>query len=194
MRKSQIQELIPGTLMRSLINAYKSSDPAARNWLEILLLYPGIRATFFHRIAHFLYRFKIPFLPRFIAEISRWLSGIEIHPAAILGKNVVIDHGMGTVIGETAIIGDSVLIFHGVTLGSTHFKQGKRHPTIESGVILGAGSKILGDIIIGKNARVGANSVVLSSVTHDTHVAGIPAKVIGKNTQQSKEWNFDYYI
>ncbi len=180
--------------MRSLIKAYKRSDPAARNGFEIILLYPGVRAIFFHRIAHFLYYYKIPFLPRFIAEISRWLSGIEIHPGAVIGKSVVIDHGMGTVIGETAVVGDDVLIFHGVTLGATHFKQGKRHPTVESGVILGAGSKILGDIVIGKNARVGANSVVLVSVAQDTHVAGIPAKIINKNSQEFNEWNFDYYI
>lgn len=180
--------------MRSLIKAYKNCDPSARNGLEIVLLYPGVRATFFHRIAHFLHQYKIPFFPRLIAEISRWLTGIEIHPAAVLGKNVVIDHGMGTVIGETAIIGDNVLIYHGVTLGSTQLKKGKRHPTIESGVVLGAGSKILGNITIGKNVHVGANSVVLNSVPHDTNVAGIPAKVISKNTKEFKDWSFDYYI
>lgn len=180
--------------MRSLIKAYKNKDPAARSGFEILLLYPGIRATFFHRISHFLYQIRIPFLPRLIAEFSRWISGIEIHPGAVLGKNIVIDHGMGIVIGETAVIGDDVLIFHAVTLGSTHFNAGKRHPTIESGVVLGAGCKVLGNITIGKNARIGANSVVLVSVAQETSVAGIPAKVISKNTQEFEEWNFDYHI
>lgn len=183
-----------GGIIRSLIEAYKRKDPSARSGLEIILLYPGVRALFFHRAAHFLYKNKVPFFPRLIAECSRWLSGIEIHPGAVIGKNVVIDHGMGVVIGETAIVADDVLIFHGVTLGSTHFKEGKRHPTIESGAILGAGSKILGDIVIGHDARIGANSVVLMSVPQNVSVAGIPAKIISKGSQEFEEWNFDYYI
>lgn len=180
--------------VRELIKAYQSKDPSAHSWIEIVLLYPGIRALFFHRIAHSLYRLKIPFFPRLISEFSRWISGIEIHPGAVLGKNIVIDHGMGVVIGETAIVGDGVLIFHGVTLGATHVKQGKRHPTVEAGAVLGAGSKILGDIVIGKNARVGANSVVLKGVPSGATVVGIPAKIITKDNHEFEQWDFDYHI
>lgn len=180
--------------MRGLIKAYQSKDPSANSSLEVLLLYPGIRALFFHRIAHRLYQLKIPFFPRLIAEFARWISGIEIHPGAVLGKNIVIDHGMGVVIGETTIVGDEVLIFHGVTLGATHVKQGKRHPTIESGAVLGAGCKILGDIVIGTNARIGANSVVLKDVPADATVVGIPAKIINKDSQEFEQWDFDYHI
>jgi serine O-acetyltransferase len=180
--------------MRSLIQAYKNKDTSAKSALEIVLLYPGIRALFFHRIAHSLYQWGIPFFPRFISELSRWLSGIEIHPGAILGKNVVIDHGMGIVIGETAVVGDDVLIYHGVTLGATNFIKGKRHPTVENGVILGAGCKILGNIVIGKNARVGANAVVLTSVADNTTVVGNPARIIKKGDAEFKEWDFNYYI
>lgn len=180
--------------MLSLIKAYKSKDPSAQNALEIVLLYPGVRAIFFHRIAHTLYLWKCPFIPRFLCELSRWLSGIEIHPGAVIGKNVVIDHGLGVVIGETAVVGDEVLIYHGVTLGATHFSQGKRHPTIEKGAILGSGCKILGNIVVGENARVGANSVVLSSVAKDTSVAGIPAHLIQSGDAKLKEWNFDFNI
>jgi len=180
--------------MRSLIKAYKSKDPAARNSFEIILLFPGPRALFFHRIAHPMYLWRIPFLPRLISELSRWLSGIEIHPGAVLGKNIVMDHGMGIVIGETAMVGDDVLIFHGVTLGSTHFKEGKRHPTIKNGAIIGAGSKILGDIVIGENSRIGANSVVLTYVSPNTSVAGIPARLIKTGQDQLLEWGFDYQI
>ncbi len=164
--------------MKQLINAYKAKDAAARNSFEIILLYPGVKALLFHRIAHYLYLLKIPFMPRLIAEISRWITGIEIHPGAVLGRNIVFDHGMGIVIGETAVIGDDVLIYHGVTLGSLQFNQGKRHPTVAAGAILGAGSKILGDITIGENARVGANAVVIKSVPANVSVGGVPARII----------------
>ncbi|WP_131795854.1 serine O-acetyltransferase [Fluoribacter gormanii] len=180
--------------MFALINAYKKRDPAARNGLEVLLLYPGIKALFFHRIAHPLYRLGIPIIPRMLAEISRWLTGIEIHPGAVLGKNVVIDHGMGIVIGETSIIGDNVLLYHGVTLGATHYKEGKRHPSVRSGAIIGAGSKILGDIVIGEHAQIGANSVVLKSVPPGASVVGAPARIINKATKKYIEWDFDYHI
>lgn len=180
--------------MFKLIQAYKQRDPTARNSLEILLLYPGVKALLLHRIAHFLFHLKIPFFPRLICEFSRWLTGIEIHPGALIGKNLVIDHGMGVVIGETAVVGDNVLIYHGVTLGSTHFKEGRRHPTVQSGVIIGAGSMVLGDIVIGENARIGANSVVLKSVPSETSVAGDMARIIKKGSKEYTEWDFDYHI
>lgn len=180
--------------MRQLIQAYKRMDPAASSSLEIILLYPGVKALFLHRIAHALRKRRIPFFPRLISELSRFLTGIEIHPGAVIGKNLVIDHGMGVVIGETAVIGDNVLIYHGVTLGSTNIKPGKRHPTVESGVFIGAGSTILGDIVIGENARIGANSVVLKSVPANTLIAGEPAKIISKGTQLYQDWDFDYHI
>lgn len=180
--------------MFSLIRAYQQKDPSAKNFLEILLLYPGVRALFFHRIAHTLYLWHIPFFPRLISEISRFLTGIEIHPGAVLGKNVVMDHGMGIVIGETAVVGDNVLLYHGVTLGSAHIKKGKRHPTLESGVIVGAGSKILGNISIGHLSRVGANSVVLVSVPDNTTVAGIPAQRINTLDSEYKAMDNDYQI
>lgn len=180
--------------MFNLIKAYQNKDPAAGNILEIILLYPGIKAIFFHRIAHFLHRLRLPFFPRLIAEFSRWLTGIEIHPKSIIGKNCVFDHGMGIVIGETAVIGNNVLIYQGVTLGSTQNINEKRHPTIDNGAILGAGSKLLGDIHIGKNAKIGANSVVLRDVPENCTAAGIPAKIISKASLDYQEWSLEYHI
>ncbi|MEL6322573.1 MAG: serine O-acetyltransferase, partial [Cyanobacteria bacterium J06626_14] len=130
-------------------------DPAARNWLEVLLCYPGLHAIASHRLAHRLHH-RIPFFPRFIAHLTRFFTGIDIHPGATLGKGVFIDHGMGVVIGETAIVGDYTLIYQGVTLGGTGKETGKRHPTVGSRVVIGAGAKVLGNIHIGDNARVGA--------------------------------------
>lgn len=178
----------------SLIKAYRKMDPAAQNVCEIILLYPGVKAIFFHRLAHYLYQLKIPFLPRMIAEFSRWLTGIEIHPGATVGQNVVIDHGMGVVIGETAIVSDDVLIYQGVTLGGTSLIKGKRHPTIEKGAILGAGSKILGNIVVGENTRIGANSVVITNIPANCTAAGIPARIIPKDSAAFLEWNPDYQI
>lgn len=180
--------------MISLIKAYKKWDPAARNSWEIILLYPGVKAIFFHRLAHPLYKMKIPFLPRMISEFSRFITGIEIHPGAHLGHDIVFDHGMGIVIGETAIVGNHVLIYHGVTLGATKMFKGKRHPTVEDDVIIGAGSKVLGDIVVGKNAVIGANSVVLSNVPSNSTVAGIPAKVIPISSEAYKQWIIEYEI
>lgn len=161
--------------MTQLIRSYQRYDPAARNILEIVFLYPGFKALYLHRLAHGLYQIRVPFFPRLISEVNRFLTGIEIHPGAVLG-NVVFDHGMGVVIGETAMVGDEVLIYHGVTLGAVQSIQGKRHPTVGSHVILGAGSKILGAIKIGNGARVGANSVVTHDVSDGETVVGIPAK------------------
>ena len=180
--------------MIKLINAYKKNDPSAHSFWEILLLYPGIKAIGLHRIAHFFYQHKIPFLPRMIAEIARWLTGIEIHPGAILGHEIIFDHGMGVVIGETAVIGNRVLIYQGVTLGGTKLTKNKRHPTIGDDVILGGGCKILGDLIIGNNVRIGANAVVLTNIPADHTAAGVPARILQKNSPELTQWELDYQI
>ncbi|BAZ46792.1 serine O-acetyltransferase [Chondrocystis sp. NIES-4102] len=153
-------------------------DPAARNWLEVLVCYPGLQALFFHRIAHWLYKIGIPFLPRFISHLSRFLTGIEIHPGAQVGKGIFIDHGMGVVIGETAIVGDYSLIYQGVTLGGTGKESGKRHPTLGENVVVGGGAKVLGNIQIGNNVRIGAGSVVLQDVPSNCTVVGIPGRIV----------------
>lgn len=162
--------------MWATLEAYKKSDPAAKSKIEILFLYPGIRAISFHRIAHPLYKLRLYFLARLISEIGRFVSGIEIHPGAKIGKAVVFDHGMGTVIGETAEIGNNVLIYQGVTLGGIELTATKRHPTVKDQVILGAGCKVIGPVTIGERAKVGANAVVLNSVPSQTSVGGIPAR------------------
>ena len=153
-------------------------DPAARNWLEVLFCYPGLQALLFHRLAHWLYSIGIPFIPRLISHISRFITGIEIHPGATIGHGVFIDHGMGVVIGETAIIGDYSLIYQGVTLGGTGKESGKRHPTLGENVVIGAGAKVLGNILIGNNVRIGAGSVVLRDVPSDCTVVGVPGRVV----------------
>ncbi|OKH31785.1 serine O-acetyltransferase [[Phormidium ambiguum] IAM M-71] len=153
-------------------------DPAARNWLEVLFCYPGLQALFLHRFAHWLYVVGIPFIPRLISHIARFLTGIEIHPGAQIGHGVFIDHGMGVVIGETAIIGDYALIYQGVTLGGTGKESGKRHPTLGENVVVGAGAKVLGNIQIGNNVRIGAGSVVLRDVPSDCTVVGIPGRIV----------------
>jgi len=153
-------------------------DPAARNWLEVLTCYPGFHALVFHRIAHSLYSQKVPFLPRLISHISRFLTGIEIHPGAVIGHSVFIDHGMGVVIGETAIIGNYCLIYQGVTLGGTGKETGKRHPTLGENVVVGGGAKVLGNINIGNNVRIGASSVILRDVPSSCTVVGIPGRVV----------------
>ena len=151
-------------LIKQEIKTIKAKDPAAKSTLEIVLLYQGFHALILHRLAHKLYKMKIPFLPRFISQFSRFITGIEIHPGASIGKNFFIDHGMGVVIGETAIIGDNCLVYQGVTLGGTGKEQGKRHPTIGNNVTLGAGAILLGNITIGDNSNVGAGSVDRKSV------------------------------
>ncbi len=158
-------------------------DPAARNWLEVALLYPGFQALVLHRIAHWLWNIGIPFVPRLVSHLGRSLTGIEIHPGAQIGSGVFIDHGMGVVIGETAIIGDLALIYQGVTLGGTGKESGKRHPTLGSGVIVGAGAKVLGDIIIGNNVRIGAGSVVLREVPSDCTVVGVPGRILYRSAE-----------
>ena len=156
--------------MLDLIQAYKKYDPAAKSHLEVFFLYPGPRAIFFHRIAHFLYSNGLYFIARLVADISRTLTGIEIHPGAKIGKRLVIDHGVGCVIGETSVIGDDCIIFHGVTLGGLKFDPVKRHPTIGNHVLIGTGAKILGPITVGDHAKIGANAVVMKDVPPDATI------------------------
>ena len=155
-------------------------DPAAKNWLEVLFLYPGPQAIVLYRIAHLLHKVGVFFLPRFISHLARFLTGIEIHPGARIGKGVFIDHGMGVVIGETAVVGDYCLLYQGVTLGGTGKERGKRHPTLGRNVTVGAGAKILGNINIGSNARVGAVSVVLRDIPSNSTVVGIPGRIVAQ--------------
>ena len=164
--------------LREELTAAKMRDPAARSSLEILCCYPGIWAILFHRVNHWLWTHHLPFWGRFFSQISRFLTGIEIHPGAQIGKRVFIDHGMGIVIGETAIVGNDVLIYQQVTLGGTGSEQGKRHPTIGNNVIIGAGAKILGNITIGDNVRIGAGSVVVDNVPDGSTVVGVPGRVV----------------
>ena len=164
--------------IKDQIISMKDRDPASRSTLEIILCYPGLHALFFHRISHCLWGIRLYLIARFISHISRFLTGIEIHPAATIGKRFFIDHGMGVVIGETAEVGDDVFIYQGVTLGSISTKKEKRHPTIANGVIIGAGAKLLGPIFIGEKAKIGSNAVVVSDVPAKATMVGIPAKKI----------------
>ena len=158
--------------------AYQARDPAARSKLEIFLLYPGVHATLYHQAAHFCYCHKMKFLARTISQWSRFWTGIEIHPGAKIGRRLVIDHGMGIVIGETAEVGDDCLIYHGVTLGGTGKDQGKRHPTIGINVLLSTGSKVLGPFKVGDGARIAANAVVLKEIPENATAVGVPARVV----------------
>ena len=166
--------------LRYDLNKVMENDPAARSKIEVILLYPTIHALIAYRISHYLYINKLFFLARLISQISRFFTGIEIHPGAKIGRGLVIDHGMGVVIGETAEIGDNVLLYHGVTLGGTGKDKGKRHPTVGNNVVIGAGAKVLGPIYIGSNSKIGANSVVLNNVPEGATAVGIPAKNIIK--------------
>lgn len=158
-------------------------DPAANHWLEVLFCYPGPQAIILHRLAHWLYKLDVFFLPRFISHFARFLTGIEIHPGAVIGKGVFIDHGMGVVIGETAVVGDYCLLYQGVTLGATGKESGKRHPTLGCNVTVGAGAKILGNINIGSHARVGAVTVVLKDILPNSTVVGIPGRIISQRNE-----------
>jgi len=162
-------------------------DPAAKNLFEVLFLYPGLHAIILHRIAHFLWRIKIPFIPRMISAFSRFLTGIEIHPGAKIGKRFFIDHGMGVVIGETAEIGDDVLLYQGATLGGTGKEKGKRHPTLGNDIVVGAGAKILGPIKIGNNCKIGAGSVVIQDVPDNSTVVGIPGRIVRRKGEKYPE-------
>ena len=167
--------------LREAVAAYQRRDPAARSSLEVLLCYPGLHAVLWHRLSHRLWQrgFRLP--ARMAAHLGRFLTGIEIHPAAVIGRRLIIDHGMGVVIGETAIIGDDVYLYHQVTLGGTSSERGKRHPTVGNDVIIGAGAKVLGDILVGDGARVGANAVVVQPVPPGVTVVGIPARPVERD-------------
>jgi serine O-acetyltransferase len=174
------------------LQAVFDRDPAATGTLEVVLTYAGFHALLAYRVAHRLRRWGIPLLPRMISQFARWLTGIEIHPAAVIGRGFFIDHGMGVVIGETAEIGDYVTLFQGVTLGGTGKEHGKRHPTIGNHVVIGAGAKILGGIRVGDNVKIGANSVVLKSVSANSTVIGVPARIIKTEGERMPEATMDH--
>jgi serine O-acetyltransferase len=167
--------------IRSDIKSVFDNDPAARSWLEVIFTYSGLHALWAHRIAHALYKRKLYGLARLISQISRFFTGIEIHPGAVIGKRFFIDHGMGVVIGETCEIGDDVVIYQGVTLGGTGKEKGKRHPTIGNNVVIGAGAKVLGSFTVGDNSRIGANAVVLKEVPPNSTVVGNPGRIVKRN-------------
>jgi serine O-acetyltransferase len=167
------------------ISAAFEHDPAAVNTLEILLAYPGFHARQWHRLAHTLFNWRVPVLPRLISHISRFLTGIEIHPGATIGDGFFVDHGMGVVIGETSVIGDNVTLYQGVTLGGTSQQKKKRHPTLGNNVVVGVGAQVIGDITIGDNAKVGAGSVVINSVPANATVVGVPGRVVAVRNPDS---------
>src|SRR5687767_5134470 len=170
-------------------------DPAARNTWEVITCYPGFHALLVHRLAHWLWRVRFKWLARLVSHLGRWLTGIEIHPGAQIGRRFFIDHGMGVVIGETAEIGDDCTLYHGVTLGGVSWNQGKRHPTLGNGVVVGAGAKILGPFTVGDKAKVGSNSVVVKAVPAGATVVGIPARVVeqGSGQAEAARMAFDAY-
>ncbi|PIR65446.1 MAG: serine O-acetyltransferase [Candidatus Omnitrophica bacterium CG12_big_fil_rev_8_21_14_0_65_43_15] len=174
---SVLKIIVLSVVFRDEINSYFDRDPAASGFLQVLLTYSGLHAVIMHRVAHRLLLWKIPFLPRFYSQLARYLTGIEIHPAAKIGKRLFIDHGMGVVIGETAVVGDDVLLYQGVTLGGTGREKGKRHPNIGNNVVVGAGAKILGNITIGDNSYIGANAVVLKDAPANSTVVGVPGRI-----------------
>lgn len=171
------------------VRAIRRLDPAAKSWIEVVLCYPSIHVMAFYRVAHWLHRRRVPFVPRALMQVARFVTGIEIHPGAQIGRRLFIDHGMGVVIGETAVVGDDCIIYHGVTLGGTGKERGKRHPTLGTGVIVGAGAKVIGNITLGDQSRVGTNAVVLRDVPPDATVVGIPGRVVfikGEPVEQSR--------
>ena len=188
--------------LREDIQSVFHRDPAARNAFEVLTCYPGMHAIWIHRLSGALWNMGWKWLARLVSNFGRWLTGIEIHPGAKVGRRFFIDHGMGVVIGETAEIGDDVTIYHGVTLGGTSWSQGKRHPTLRNGVVIGAGAKVLGPIEVGENARIGSNAVVVKDVPSEATVVGIPARVASttenkevtkRREEIAKQYGFDAY-
>jgi len=167
------------------IRSIFARDPAARNTLEVLIAYPGVHVLMVHRASHWLWQRDFKLVARALSHIGRFLTGIEIHPGAVIGRRFFIDHGMGVVIGETAEIGDDVTLYHGVTLGGISWNKGKRHPTLRNGVVIGAGAKVLGPITIGENARVGSNAVVVKDVPAGATVVGIPGRLAGSESRES---------
>jgi serine O-acetyltransferase len=164
--------------VREDVAAVLESDPAARSYFEVLIFYPGLHAVWAHHLSHWLWRHGLRFLARFVSQVARLLTGIEIHPGAEIGRRLFIDHGMGTVIGETAIVGDDVTLYQGVTLGGTGKEKGKRHPTLGNNISIGSGAKLLGNITIGDNSRVGAGSVVLRNVPPNSTIVGVPGHIV----------------
>lgn len=185
--------------LREDVRSVFDRDPAARSTWEVLTCYPGVHALFLHRIAHCLWRQRLRWLARFVAHFSRFFTGIEIHPGATIGRRFFIDHGMGVVIGETAVIGNDVTLYHGVTLGGTSWNKGKRHPTLEDGVVIGAGAKVLGPIVIGQGAKVGSNAVVTKAVPAGATAVGNPARVLDRSSEarqreaQAEKMGFSAY-
>ena len=173
--------------IREQIDTIFREDPAAKSVIEIVLCYPGFHAILLHRFSHWLYVAGIPLIPRVISQISRFFTGIEIHPGATIGRRFFIDHGMGVVIGETTEIGDDVLIYQNVTLGGTGKEKGKRHPTIGSNVVIGTGAKVLGGIAVGDNVKIGAGSVVVKPVPDHSTVVGIPGRVVRMSSERSEQ-------
>ncbi len=167
--------------LREDIHCVFERDPAARNVFEVLTAYPGLHAVMYHRISHRLWSWGLKWLARMLSGLARWLTGIEIHPGATIGRRFFIDHGMGVVIGETAVIGDDCTLYHGVTLGGTSWQKGKRHPTLGNNVVVGAGAKVLGPITIADGGRIGSNAVVVKDVPADTTVVGIPGRIVKRN-------------
>lgn len=178
--------------IREDLRAVFDRDPAATSWLEVVLTYAGFHAVLAYRVSHWLKIHRVPFLPRFVSQAARMLTGIEIHPSATIGSGFFIDHGMGVVIGETAEIGNYVTLFQGVTLGGTGKERGKRHPTLGSHVVVGAGAKILGGITVGDNVKIGANSVVLKNVSANSTVIGVPARVIKTQGERLPDATMDH--
>ncbi len=162
----------------NFLDTYRKKDPASRSYIEILLCYPGVHSIFLHKISNKIWKLKLRILARFFSHFARFITGIEIHPAVQIGDNLFIDHGMGIVIGETTVIGNNVTLYQGVTLGGTRSTKTKRHPTLKDNVIVGAGAKILGPIVIGKNSKIGANSVVTKNIPSNTTVVGVPGRII----------------
>lgn len=162
-------------------------DPAARTRWEIVTTYPGVHALIMHRFSHWIWRHRLYWIARFSSHFARWITGIEIHPGATIGRRVFIDHGMGVVIGETAVIGDDCTLYHGVTLGGTSWNKGKRHPTLEQGVVIGAGAKVLGPINVGANAKIGSNAVVVKDVPAGATAVGIPARILDETKTQQRD-------
>ncbi len=181
-------------IFREEISATFDRDPAARSSIEIMLTYSGLHALIGHRMAHTLHNLKVPFLPRMIMSWVRWLTGIEIHPAAKIGRRFFVDHGMGVVIGETTVIGNDVTLFQGVTLGGTGKEQGKRHPTLGNNIVVGAGSKVLGNITIGDHSMIGANAVVIRSVPKHSTVVGVPGRVAKIKDKHFKGINLEHSL
>ena len=184
--------------MNDFLQSIIDRDPAARSKLSLILTYPGVKAVFFHRVANFFSTAKFDLIARLISQLSRFMTGIELHPKAKIGKNLFIDHGMGVVIGETSIIGDNVTIYHNVTLGgispsidSDNQREVKRHPTLQDNVVVGSGAQVLGPITVGKNAKIGANAVVTKNVPENGIMVGIPAKNVGTATEEFKPYGIN---